>query len=110
MFGFLIRWTLQNKTCLTEVDNIRLTILKSRGINIAMDTKTVPSRKDAKMEKNEVLADDCVLIVGGGPVGLFTAAVLAFYGIPSVIIERNSNTTRYGSRSLPGNLNQTIEA
>lgn len=81
-------WTHQDKTCLTKVNNIRLVI------NIAMDTKPVPSGKDAKVETNEVLADDCVLIVGGGPVGLLTAVVLAFYGIPSVIIERNSNTTR----------------
>lgn len=64
-----------------------------------MDTNPVPSGNDSKIETNEVLADDCVLIVGGGPVGLLTAAVLAFYGIPSVIIERNSNTTRYDSIS-----------
>lgn len=42
----------------------------------------------------EVLGDDCVLIVGGGPVGLLMAVVLASYGVPSVIIERNSETTR----------------
>lgn len=71
-----------------------------------MDTKPVPSGKGAKIETNEVLADDCVLIVGGGPVGLLTAVVLAFYGIPSVIIERNSNTTRYGSPLLPGKVYQ----
>lgn len=60
----------------------------------------MPSVNHENIETNEVLADDCVLIVGGGPVGLLTAAVLAFYDIPSVIIERNSNTTRYGSRLL----------
>lgn len=42
----------------------------------------------------EILADDRVLIVGGGPVGLLTAVVLAFYGVPSVIVERNADTTR----------------
>lgn len=60
----------------------------------------MPSVNHENIETNEVLVDDCVLIVGGGPVGLLTAAVLAFYDIPSVIIERNSNTTRYGSRLL----------
>lgn len=69
-----------------------------------MDTKPVPSGKDANIETSEVLADNCVLIVGGGPVGLLTAAVLAFYGVPSVVIERNSNTTRYGSRQLLGEI------
>lgn len=64
-----------------------------------MDSTTVPSDIEAKIDTTEVLADDCVLIVGGGPVGLLTSAVLAFYGISSVIVERNSNTTRYGSIS-----------
>lgn len=84
------------------------TVPKSRVINIAMNTKPVPSGEGAKIKTNEVMADDCVLIVGGGPVGLLTAAVLSFYGIPSVIIERNSNTTRYGSRLLPGKIYQKI--
>lgn len=43
---------------------------------------------------HEILDDNRVLIVGGGPVGLLTAVVLAFYGVPSVIIERNADTTR----------------
>lgn len=42
----------------------------------------------------EILADNSVLIIGGGPVGLLTAVVLAFYGVPSVIVERNADTTR----------------
>ncbi|KIW24121.1 uncharacterized protein PV07_09853 [Cladophialophora immunda] len=41
----------------------------------------------------EVLADDTVLIIGGGPVGMMTATVLAFYGIKSVVLERNFTTT-----------------
>ena len=49
---------------------------------------------DSCIEAGENLADDCVLIVGGGPVGLLTAVALAFYGVPSVILERNSETTR----------------
>lgn len=51
-----------------------------------------PDGSDTVIE--EILADNRVLIVGGGPVGLLTAVVLAFHGVPSVIIERNSTTTR----------------
>lgn len=86
---------------MTKVDSTRLQQSPRAEVNnITMDTKPTPSIDNAKIETNEVLADDCVLIVGGGPVGLFTAAVFAFYGIPSVIIERNSDTTRYGARIL----------
>lgn len=60
----------------------------------------MPSVSHENIETSKVLADDCILIVGCGPVGLLTAAVLAFYDIHSVIIERKSNTTRYGSRLL----------
>lgn len=51
-----------------------------------------PDGSDTVIE--ESMAEDRVLIVGGGPVGLLTAVVLAFYGVPSVITERNSDTTR----------------
>ncbi|KAH0840993.1 hypothetical protein FOPE_06494 [Fonsecaea pedrosoi] len=47
-----------------------------------------------EQEVEEVLADDTVLIIGGGPVGMMTATVLAFYGIRSVVLERNFTTTR----------------
>lgn len=59
-----------------------------------MDTegKGQPNGSDTVIE--EILTDDRVLIVGGGPVGLLTAVVLAYYGVPSVIVERNSDTTR----------------
>lgn len=40
------------------------------------------------------LEDGCVLIAGGGPVGLVLATVLSYYGIKSVILERNATTTR----------------
>ena len=42
----------------------------------------------------EYLKDDCVLIAGGGPVGLVLATVLSYYGIRSVILERNATTTK----------------
>jgi FAD-dependent monooxygenase len=42
----------------------------------------------------ERLGDDCVLIVGGGPVGLVLATTLAFYGVKSVVLERNETTTK----------------
>jgi FAD-dependent monooxygenase len=40
------------------------------------------------------LPSDTVLIIGAGPVGLLTASVLAFYGVRSVILERNREPTR----------------
>lgn len=46
-------------------------------------------------DEEERLKNDCVLVAGGGPVGLVLATVLASYGISSVIFERNETTTRY---------------
>lgn len=43
----------------------------------------------------EALPDDCVFIAGGGPVGMTTATVLAFYGVRSIVLERNKSTTKY---------------
>ena len=42
----------------------------------------------------ERFEDDCVLIAGGGPVGLVLATILSYYGIKSVILERNATTTK----------------
>lgn len=47
------------------------------------------------LEKAEILPHDCVLIVGGGPVGLSLATVLSHYGVKSIVLERNETTTRY---------------
>lgn len=47
----------------------------------------------------ECLGDDCVLIAGGGPVGLVLATILASYGVKSVLLERNETTTKYNSWS-----------
>ncbi|KAK7883475.1 hypothetical protein LTR67_011225 [Exophiala xenobiotica] len=44
-------------------------------------------------EAQEVLPEDTVLILGGGPVGMMSATVLAFYGVKSVVLERNLTTT-----------------
>lgn len=47
-----------------------------------------------QVDQNETLSDDVVLIVGGGPVGLLVASVLAFYGVKSLLLERNKTTTK----------------
>ncbi|KAJ2902437.1 hypothetical protein MKZ38_000566 [Zalerion maritima] len=52
------------------------------------------------VEPTENLSDDCVLSVGGGPVGLMTASVLAFHGVKSVIVERNLDTTKWTKMDL----------
>lgn len=47
------------------------------------------------------LDDDTVLIAGGGPVGLIVATVLAHYGTKSVVLERNSSTTKSANHCCP---------
>lgn len=47
----------------------------------------------------EVVPRGTVLIAGGGPVGMTLATVLAFYGVKSVVLERNETTTRFGYSS-----------
>jgi FAD-dependent monooxygenase len=42
----------------------------------------------------EALPHGSVLIMGGGPVGLILATILAYYGVKSVILERNETTTK----------------
>ncbi|KAH0829254.1 hypothetical protein AYO21_09793 [Fonsecaea monophora] len=50
--------------------------------------------------RTEALEDDRVLIAGGGPVGLVLAKVLSFYGIKSLVLERNATTTRWPKMDL----------
>ncbi|KAL5320105.1 hypothetical protein ACEPPN_013167 [Leptodophora sp. 'Broadleaf-Isolate-01'] len=51
-------------------------------------------------ETVECLKDGTVLIAGGGPVGLVLATTLAFYGVSSVVLERNETTTRWPKMDL----------
>ena len=46
------------------------------------------------------MADKKVLIAGGGPVGMTTALELARYGVESILIERNLETTRHPKMDL----------
>lgn len=46
------------------------------------------------------LPADTVLIAGGGPVGLLLARVLSFYGIKSILFERNKTTTKWPKMDL----------
>ena len=41
------------------------------------------------------MTDTNVLIVGGGPVGMTLACVLAQYGVRSILVERNPSTTQH---------------
>lgn len=57
---------------------------------------TTPQPNDTPIGM-EILPQGTVLIAGGGPVGLTLATVLAFYGVRSVVLERNETTTRCGA-------------
>lgn len=59
-----------------------------------MNGHTTPSPFSAIPAEVEILPQGTVLIAGGGPVGLTLATVLAFYGVRSVVLERNATTTR----------------
>ena len=41
-----------------------------------------------------------VLIVGGGPVGLYTSILLSHYGVPSLLVERHTSTSLYPKARL----------
>lgn len=41
-----------------------------------------------------------VLIVGGGPVGLYTSILLSHHGVPSLLVERHTGTSRYPKARL----------
>jgi len=47
-----------------------------------------------------VLPSDTVFIAGGGPIGLLLAQVLSFYGVQSVLFERNKTTTSWPKMDL----------
>ena len=48
----------------------------------------------------QVLTDDTVVIVGGGPVGLILARVLSNRGVRSLLFERNQSTTTWPKMDL----------
>lgn len=41
-----------------------------------------------------------VVIVGGGPIGLLLVRVLSFYGVNSVLFERNESTSKWPKMDL----------
>ncbi|KAF4465947.1 FAD binding domain-containing [Fusarium albosuccineum] len=47
-----------------------------------------------------VVEDDTILIIGGGPVGLMTASVLAHFKVKSMILERNTEPTKWPKMDL----------
>lgn len=67
-----------------------------RLVFVNQSSKQTPDTMSAtgKSEVVHAVGDDYVLILGGGPVGLMTAAVLAFYDVKSVVLERNSEPTK----------------
>lgn len=48
----------------------------------------------------QTLPPGTILIAGGGPVGLLLARVLSFYGVRSVLFERNKTTTKWPKMDL----------
>ena len=48
----------------------------------------------------QTLPPGTVLIAGGGPIGLLLACVLSFYGVRSVLFERNETTTKWPKMDL----------
>jgi FAD-dependent monooxygenase len=51
-------------------------------------------------QQKQVLLKGTVLIAGGGPVGLILARVLSYYGVKSVLFERNKTTTSWPKMDL----------
>lgn len=51
-------------------------------------------------QQEEVLPTGTVLIAGGGPVGLILARVLSYYGVKSILFERNKTTTSWPKMDL----------
>ncbi|KAF4493696.1 FAD binding domain containing protein [Fusarium agapanthi] len=55
---------------------------------------------DAADRQHETLPKGIVVIAGGGPVGLLLAHVLSFYGVRSLLFERNDTTTKWPKMDL----------
>lgn len=56
--------------------------------------------KTSTGEAVQLLAPGTVLIAGGGPVGLILAKLLSFYGVKSILFERNATTTAWPKMDL----------
>lgn len=54
----------------------------------------------ATSPKVDVLPRGTVVIAGGGPIGLLLARSLSFYGVKSVLFERNKTTTKWPKMDL----------
>ncbi|CAG9988752.1 unnamed protein product [Clonostachys byssicola] len=61
------------------------------------DTPITESRPTPELHQ---VPDDTVLIIGGGPVGLMVASVLAYFGVRSIVFERNAEPTRWPKMDL----------
>ncbi|KAK5064849.1 hypothetical protein LTR84_000683 [Exophiala bonariae] len=48
----------------------------------------------------QTLSPGTIVIAGGGPVGLLLAHVLSFYGVRSILFERNKTTTKWPKMDL----------
>lgn len=66
------------------------------------DRKMAQSNKSngTAKSKGHVLPKGAVLIAGGDPVGLILARVLSYYGVKSVLFERNKTTTNWPKMDL----------
>ncbi|KAL2061490.1 hypothetical protein VTL71DRAFT_6867 [Oculimacula yallundae] len=63
-------------------------------------TKGATTEEEDNTLPTEILPNECILIVGGGPVGLFLSKTLSHYGVRSVVLERNETTTRWPKMDL----------
>jgi FAD-dependent monooxygenase len=74
---------------------------KINNFDLEPDISISESARMDQSESVETLQGDCVLIVGGGPVGLILATSLAHFGVRSILLERNLSTTRYFISKCP---------
>lgn len=56
--------------------------------------ETTAASDNVLPHETEILPQDSVLIIGGGPVGLCLSVTLAHFGVKSVVLERNETTTK----------------
>lgn len=68
-----------------------------RGPNSTITSRRMASRYVSSFGtcKSNVDSDDPVIIVGGGPTGLFLSLLLDRYGVPSIVLEQQSVKQRF---------------